>query len=378
MSELINTNDNRTTIRWKLLTGASALALTASLASVAKADEADHPQVWIEMGGQLDHLGGQPSPFMPAFFSLASPAVLQPMVDSQQPSLWAFGGEGKITLTPEGSDWIFSAGMRYGRSNNTHHEHHQSPFVSVEKYLLPFIQPTTKPLFRAVFSDAAASSRETHAVLDFMAGKDVGLGMFGGKGSSIVSAGVRFAQFTSKANTSLYARPVLETNIRTPIPGKYRAAHPFYQTYTAVLHTERNTHAVGPSLSWEASLPIAGNGADSELTFDWGINGAVLFGRRNANIHHQTTSGYYYLYFGSNYRASKTTLTVHRKESHTAVIPNVGGFAGLSLKFPNAKVSIGYRADVFLNAMDTGYDAVKKSNLSFNGPYASISIGLGD
>ena len=33
MSELIQKNDNRATIRWKLLTGASALALTAYVSS---------------------------------------------------------------------------------------------------------------------------------------------------------------------------------------------------------------------------------------------------------------------------------------------------------------------------------------------------------
>ena len=48
------------------------------------------------------------------------------------------------------------------------------------------------------------------------------------------------------------------------------------------------------------------------------------------------------------------------------------------MKYPNFKFSIGYRYDTFLNAMDTGIDVAKKSNLTFQGPYASISIGLGD
>ncbi len=59
-------------------------------------------------------------------------------------------------------------------------------------------------------------------------------------------------------------------------------------------------------------------------------------------------------------------------------MPNVGGFVGLSYRYTDAKMSIGYRYDTFLNAMDIGIDATKKSNLTFNGPYASISIGLGD
>jgi hypothetical protein len=58
-------------------------------------------------------------------------------------------------------------------------------------------------------------------------------------------------------------------------------------------------------------------------------------------------------------------------------VPNIGGMAGLSLKFPNAKVSLGYRADFFFGAMDGGIDIAHKENVGFYGPFAAISIGLG-
>ena len=69
MSELINTHDNRATIRWKLLTGASALALTAYVAStgIAGAEDADRPQVWIELGGQMEMMNNFSSPFTAPF-----------------------------------------------------------------------------------------------------------------------------------------------------------------------------------------------------------------------------------------------------------------------------------------------------------------------
>jgi len=376
MSELINTNDNRATIRWKLLTGVSALALTANLVSMAKADEAEHPQVWIELGGQLERLDGKLSDFTPSFFELASPTSIQTMTDPQAPSKWSIGGEGKITLAPEGTNWMFSAAIRYGRSNKSQHSHYQAAFPTVEKYFLPYFPPTNRTLFRAKFSDANAQSEENHAVLDFMAGKDVGLGTFGEKGTSVISAGVRFAQFVSKTNTALYARPVEDLN-QVTAPGKYKLIHPHYQTYTAVLHAKRSTHAVGPSLSWEASMPISGNGADSELTVDWGVNGAVLFGRQQVNVHHQTTSYDYQQIFGSSHTVHQSTQTLVRKERRSVVIPNVGGFAGLSLKFPNAKVSVGYRADFFFNAVDNGIDTRHVVNEGFYGPFASISVGLG-
>jgi len=41
------------------------------------------------------------------------------------------------------------------------------------------------------------------------------------------------------------------------------------------------------------------------------------------------------------------------------------------------KVSLGYRADFFFGAADTGIDARKTSDLSFHGPFAKLSIGLG-
>jgi len=59
------------------------------------------------------------------------------------------------------------------------------------------------------------------------------------------------------------------------------------------------------------------------------------------------------------------------------VVPNLGGFAGLSFKYPNAKVSVGYRADFFFGAMDGGIDAHKSYDRDFYGPFATVSIGLG-
>jgi hypothetical protein len=40
-------------------------------------------------------------------------------------------------------------------------------------------------------------------------------------------------------------------------------------------------------------------------------------------------------------------------------------------------VSFGYRADFFFGAMDGGIDTRNTSTVSFHGPFATISIGLG-
>ncbi|HEV2561086.1 MAG TPA: hypothetical protein VGT78_03000 [Rhizomicrobium sp.] len=55
--------------------------------------------------------------------------------------------------------------------------------------------------------------------------------------------------------------------------------------------------------------------------------------------------------------------------------PNLGGFAGISFRYDNAKISFGYRGDFFFAAMDHGIDTRKSTTLGFNGPFASIRVG---
>ena len=84
---------------------------------------------------------------------------------------------------------------------------------------------------------------------------------------------------------------------------QHRTAHLFgntfnyfpqpYHTNTADFRAARQFHGVGPSLSWDASMPFAGNQQHGELAFDWGVNGAALFGRQKARTQHQTTSLYH-------------------------------------------------------------------------------------
>ena len=58
-------------------------------------------------------------------------------------------------------------------------------------------------------------------------------------------------------------------------------------------------------------------------------------------------------------------------------VPNLGGFAALSYRFTNAKISAGYLADFFFGAMDGGLDTHRSVTTAFHGPFAKISVGLG-
>jgi len=378
MNEPTNTQQNG--FRKQLLTTVSALALLASVHGANAADdESSHPPLWIELGGQFEHESGGSEQFAPAFFNLTPQADLAPMFDAQRPSPYSLGEEGKISFQPDGTNWVFAAAIRYGRSNNARHSHHQTPPHSYGKIYLSYtriIGSHFMPLLER-YGDGQTTHRESHLVVDFQAGKDVGLGMLGAHGSSIINAGVRFAQFTSASDVSLHAQPIVNYKFVSQ-PGKYRIDLPSNSDFNAVLHAQRSTHAIGPSLSWDASMPLVGTGTDATINFDWGANAAFLFGRQRANTQH-STMGYHVTKPGPllpKNRSQYTLIPPDQNRAHAVTIPNVGGFAGVSMKFSNAKLSLGYRADFFFGAIDGGIDAAKKENAGFYGPFATISVGL--
>jgi len=381
MSELIS-NEMQTHISKHLLATVSALALTAYIASatVAKAEDANRPTVWVELGGQMEFLQGMSRPFTAPFMSVepfATPEGADYVVEpnaynpdifekNQRPVRRAFGLEGKVLFQPEESNWTFSAAIRYGRAQTNRQAHEQGP--SPYKYF----NNRKIPLYAAEFADEESAAEQSHMFLDFQAGKDVGLGVFGRDGQSNISAGVRFAQISVKSNVTAIARP--------------KIAHVFhyatYFRYDLSGEQQRNFRAIGPTLSWNASVALLGNHDDAQLTFDWGLNGAVLFGRQKAHVVHATTAVHVTKAaqgpFGPFGRVPLyAPRDVESPRSHSVAVPNLGAFTGLSLRFPSARVSFGYRADFLFGAMDVGIDTRQTTATGFHGPFAKLSIGLG-
>jgi hypothetical protein len=211
-------------------------------------------------------------------------------------------------------------------------------------------------------------------MLDFTLGKDFGLGSMSGK----LSAGVRIAQFHSQASLTMGADP--HYNFVVNVSQKYHEIWEFSSQET------RTFHGVGPEAKWDGSTPILGDAEDGQLTFDWGINAAVLFGRQSAILHHAVkhcrVDG-----FGSLAVCEGGTISgvedpripeppddVNR--SRNVTVPNLGGYVGASMRYHNSKVSLGYRADTFFNAMDGGQEAHESTNRGFYGPYLNVSLGL--
>ncbi len=347
MNELITTQENQMRIRRGLLATVSALALLGTVHR-AKAADGDRPSVWIELSGQFAQQEVNQEAYVPAFLA-ASPFVT-PASDFERSSRASWDGEGKLSFKTDGG-WIFSAAVRYGKTSRNKTANHQTSHASryySGKYVGGY---DAYQLFRSKAS-------ESHTILDFQAGKEVGLGVFG---DSLVSAGVRFAQFTASTHVTVQSQPA---NIN---------AYGYYHIFRAEFDAARHFNGVGPALSWTASTHLFGSPSSSNIALDWGVNGAFLFGSQRVSEEHQTTDNYKHAYQYLN------VSTAHGggSRSKNVVVPNLGGFAGLSWRVPNAKVTFGYRADFFFNVMDGGIDTRKSEDLGFFGPFASVSVGLG-
>jgi iron complex outermembrane receptor protein len=332
------------------------------------------PPLWIELGGNFSLLDDGQQAFAPPFVR-SIPSDLPSPVAAQKPPSTGLDWEGKVSFEPDDTDWIFTAAVRYGRSAIDRHAHKSTSPAPIPLAVNGFhltITPT------AHYIDTKTSGSESHAIFDFMAGKDVGLGMLGGTGSSVLSGGVRAVAFASRSASSIFTDPDFKDQV-TAVP-KYVGRH---HNYSGSSTAKRSFHGIGPALSWNGSTPVSGDEQNGEIAIDWGANAAVLFGRQKAGGQHRT--GAFYSCFndpfetqhGCHVTSSHYQRSAAFNRSRMVAVPNLGGFVGLSMKYDNAKVSFGYRADEFFDAMDGGIDTRRSDNVGFFGPFASISIGLG-
>jgi hypothetical protein len=377
-------------LRLQFLTTVSALTLLTAVATTAKAEDSDHPTVWIELGGQLEHIDQSPR-FTPDFLQQSIRDGFSALYAAQQSPRYSNGLEGSIEIEPHDSLWSVEASIRYSRSNGAKKAHQEK---SIPPQPLPSFFGTSfgGPLLvkmPADYADARTRYKESETILDFTAGRDVGIGLFGSASRSHADFGVRFAQFSSSSTVGLHARPDGHF-VQFPFgfvtqPGKYEP-EPFFHVYRADYSSSREFSGIGPSLDWKSSEALF-NHDDTGVFLDWGVNAAVLFGRQKAKVASQLSSTYNYAekaYFLSGQVVFATkVMTAHARSPSTRIssrqiaVPNVGGFAAISVKYPNAKLTLGYRADFFFGAMDGGLDARRTEDQKFYGPFATISIGLG-
>jgi len=386
MSELVNTQNGNPQLRWRLLATVSAIALATHIVP-ASAQDANRPTVWIELGAQYENITGQNVPFVPPYDAAARDLSFPSLTEIENALGKSFGGEGSLSFQPHGSDWIFMASARYGRTHTARAGHAQKALIGppVAQYLTPggkhlktgggsnyLVTPSA-----TAYVDQSADNAESHAIVDFQVGKDVGLGLFGRGTESVFGFGARYVQMSASSRLNSHTLPDAEFTVKQGLfPGKYYIQQSHHNSASSA-ERYSSFRALGPSLSLSNTTDLLGNVDDGALSVDWGANVAVLFGRQQTHVQHQSTARKIARINGRDVISSQMPGSGNRTVSRHVTVPNVGGFAAVSYRFTNAKISAGYRADFFFGALDRGLDTRDSAALGFHGPFATVSFGLG-
>lgn len=339
----------------RLLATVSVLALAVSTTKAA----AEDPTVWITIGGGLQQISASEQPWTPGFIAGPDAGPFAGSFPSIQKSpRLGYEVDTAISLQLPDSDWKFSASLRYGKAA---HSDTRNKHQNITAYV--------SGLYGTNY-DASTRTGESNKLLDFTVGRDVGIGLFDGRGHSTLSAGVRIAQLHSTTD--------------------YHASSAFFVTYNSFNTNEpdvrisRKFRGVGPLVAWDATTPLASNPEYGELAMDWGINATLLFGRQTviqttdgayhqrSRVSYPTPSGNSYLKH-VNHAQYATGVTLRRTNK---TVPTLGAYLAATYRLPSAKFSLGYRADLFFGAIDGGAGSRQETDRGFFGPYASFSIGL--
>jgi hypothetical protein len=234
--------------------------------------------------------------------------------------------------------WHFVFDIRYGRSKTaSRNSASSSTNIIFSGFTITSILNQTS---------TQATQREQHLVVDFMAGRDLGIGGSAGQ----VQFGVRVADLYAAANALRDDRTTTTTTFYSSIVFTSTTATSTYATWKS------RFFGAGPRVAIVGSVPIAGF-----WSFDYGGGIAALIGRRTFDISVASSAG-------SNYAANFRS---------TAFVFNADMSMALSYLFkPNLKVSSGVRGDYYNSALTTynvNTGALQNISRLFWGPFVRLT-----
>ncbi|HEX5776876.1 MAG TPA: TonB-dependent receptor [Caulobacteraceae bacterium] len=346
----------------------------------------------VELGGQIQRHDAPNEPLAPSFIDEFS-GNLDPLPDQQDDLDWGDGREMRLIYRP-GGEWTASLAARFGRTNGS------APWSTrreeADRFCpTTFGQPVTTALcdagvpgdgnndweVRDNYSLANTTEHEDHTIIDFMVGKNVGLGALE---ESTVSAGLRYGDFGSA--TSAHVTGQANWNIVPEAANfiKYLTPNTTFDQYEGELSARREFKGVGPVLSWEASKALLGGPDRGALGLDWSLTGGVLFGDRETTVEIGEETAQHWAMVPARLLtqipppASVVTTpatTVTRSESVT--VPTYGASLGLSYAIGGFKIGTGYRWERYAGAIDGGFMEAEDADRTIDGPYFKLSVGFG-
>jgi outer membrane receptor protein involved in Fe transport len=326
----------------------------------------------IELGGMVQRQDAPYGTVSPSFTNSFSSALKPDRIQNQDLD-WGDGREVKITYAPSGSLWRISGGLRVGKTNGT------NKFLATEVGATGCIISAAscaaannpKYYFHGTnYTDATIVNREEHTIADFDVGREVGLGGM----KSILSAGLRYAQFKSDTKMKMFAVNGWY------MPAEYAIAkYSHDQHYTTNLSANREFKGAGPTLSWEAAHALLGDDTTGHVNLDWSVTGGVLFGKQKTSVSGQATSAYFHgkYYQGLSQQGPASVIAPPAARSKSVTAPLLDLSLGLSYEIQRVKVGAGYRWERYYNVLDAGYAERKEYDRTFDGPYFKIAVGFG-
>jgi hypothetical protein len=217
--------------------------------------------------------------------------------------------------------------------------------------------------------------REEHTIVDFMIGKEIGIGVLE---ESTFSAGVRYADLGSTTSAHIFGMThwnfPFESN---KYPGNGSSTH---DRYEAILSADRQFTGAGPIIDWEASKSLLGTRDVGLLGLDWMLSGGVLFGDRKTAISGTGTSEHVAKssIVGKDFPTSSAELPpVNMNRSESVSAPVFGAALGLSYRVDRFRIGAGYRWERYQDAIDGGFTESKAEDRTIDGPYFKLSVGFG-
>ncbi len=334
----------------------------------------------VEIGGQVQRHDAPNETLRPDFIDTFETAGIDPSGADDQDLDWGDGRQVKLVYRPD-AIWNVSLAARHGETNHGGRLNQEGETVLTCNLKYPcgggdyaFIN----------YSDYKVFEREEHSIVDFAVGRDIGLGAREPI-LSMVSLGVRYAQFNSRTDVSVSGTPDWQTPLENwgAIPGYGKYPEPAqHHVYKGKMAADREFEGVGPVLSWDLSKQVLGSNELGSLDVDISLSGGVLFGKQKTAIEGAIEGSYYdwtrydwFVLHEGPVSAYETSLDATRSKSVT--VPTAGLSVGLSYRIGGASVGAGYRWERYYDAIDGGITEYKSYDRTVDGPYMKLSVGFG-
>jgi outer membrane receptor protein involved in Fe transport len=340
----------------------------------------------VEIAGQVQRDDASHEPTAPSFIGGFSGGLDTTAAIQNRDLDWGDGRALKLVWRPGGGPWNVSGSVRFGRANGGAARAHSEKLTDKVCLFGGKYASLCAPDFlggayydqfhyaKTDFSDISVNNREKHTLVDFMVGRDVGLGRPADLKSS-AGLGLRYAQFTS--TTDMEMRGLPDWYLPTGGLFKYQS---HYHVYKANIQARRSFDGLGPVVSWDGAQRLVGNQDVGSVDLDASITAGVLFGRQKTSLRGTETSIYYtgtFKYPGPQRSDPVISSPSLAPRSKSVAVPLVDLSLGLSYEIQRVKVGAGYRWERYYNVLDAGHAEHRAYDRTFDGPYFKIAVGFG-